>query len=356
MEFKTEIVLTAAALATIAALVTWLRAPEKAPASAGSRSVRVAQAAMRERPAPSVVLSIDVSKPSARAGAPHTRPPLTLAREFEQAATLRPLYDRLSAPGAAATPEARYVLYRILGTCARRTDPAPGVPSQTDRAERRKQLEASIPDANPLKAVRLKAFDDLGRCAGMEGVTTTKAELDRLLDEAAQQGNAPARALQVQRDLGSDMPRGGAPANAAQLQALRDAVASRDPAAIAIAGTVLSNTFNDTVIEVGDNHDALDNVASRQAWRLLACEYGLECGSGNQELQTACAFLGRCGPTTVPDLIYFYETTPNQAQLVEQYRQVFRQAIEANDWGGLTFASRPGGAPQNVFRFHTAGP
>jgi len=58
----------------------------------------------------------------------------------------------------------------------------------------------------------------------------------------------------------------------------------------------------------------------------------------------------------VPDLIYFYETTPNQAQLVEQYRQVFRQAIEANDWSGLTFASRPGGTPQNVFRFHTAGP
>lgn len=356
MKFKTEVVLTAIALAAIAALVTWLRAPDKAQASAGSRSLRAAQAAMRERPAPSVVLSIDVSRPSATNAAPRVKPPMTLAREFEQATALRALYDRLSAPGAAATPEAKYVLYRILGACARRTDPAPGVPSPGDRAERRKQLEASIPDANPLKPVRLKAFDDLGRCAGLEGLTTTKAELDKLLDEAAQQGSAPARALQVQRDLGSDMPRGGAPATAAQLQALRDAVASRDPAAIAIGGTVLSNTFNDTVIEVGDNHDALDNVASKQAWRLLACEYGLDCGSGNQELQTACAFLGRCGPTTVPDLIYFYETTPNQAQLVEQYRQVFRQAIEANDWSGLTFASRPGGTPQNVFRFHTAGP
>lgn len=356
MKYKTEIALTVVALAAIAGLVTWVRAPEAAPASASSRSVRAAQAAVRERPAPSVVLSIDVSRPSATTAAPHTRPPVTLAREFEQATALRPLYDRLSAPGAAATPEAKYVLYRILGTCARRTDPAPAVPSQADRAERRKQLEASIPDANPLKPVRLKAYDELERCAGMEGITTTKAELDKLLDEAARQGNAPARALQVQRDLGSDMPRGGAPATAAQLQALRDAIASRDPAAIAIAGTVLSNTFDDTVIEVGDNHDALDNVASRQAWRLLACEYGLECGSGNQDLRTACAFLGRCGPATVPDLIYFYETTPSQAQLVEQYRQIFRQAIEANDWSGLTFASRPGGTPQNVFRFHTAGP
>ncbi|HET9764424.1 MAG TPA: hypothetical protein VFR50_12975, partial [Casimicrobiaceae bacterium] len=242
MKFKTEVVLTAIALATIAGLVTWLRAPDKAQASAGGRSLRAAQAAMRERPAPSVVLSIDVSRPSSTAAAPRTKPPMTLAREFEQATALRPLYDRLSAPGAAATPEAKYVLYRILGTCARRTDPAPAVASQADRAERRKQLEASIPDANPLKPVRLKAFDDLGRCAGMEGITTTKAELDKLLDEAAQQGNAPARALQVQRDLGSDMPRGGAPATAAQLQVLRDAVASRDPAAIAIAGTVLSNT------------------------------------------------------------------------------------------------------------------
>jgi hypothetical protein len=356
MKHMTEIVLTVAAFATIAGMVAWHRVPDKVPAPAAGRSVHHAHAAVRERPAPSVVLSIDVSKPSSMAAVARAKAPVTLARELEQSTALRPLYDRLSAPGGAATPEAKYVLYRILSTCARRTDATRGTPQPPSRTERRKQLEASIPDANPLKAVRLKAFDDLDRCAGMEGVATTQAELDKLLDAAAQQGNAPARALQVQRDLGSDMPHGAAPAMETHFQALRDAVASKDPAAIAIAGTVLSNTFNDTVIEVGETHDALDNVASRQAWRLLACEYGLECGSGNQELQMACAFSGRCGPTTIPDLIYFYETTPNQAQLVEQYRQVFRPAIDANDWSGLTFASRSGARPESVFRFHTSGP
>ena len=354
MEHKVEVALTIFVVAAISGITLWLRGEPVDRTPVGERSVRSAQAAMRERPAASVVLSIDPARPSVTA-ARRAQSPMTLAREFEQAGALRPLYDRLSAPGAAATAEAKYVLYRILGTCARKTDPNPRVPAPASRAERRRQLEASIPDASPLKATRLKAFDELARCAGLEELTTTTAELDKLLDDAARGGDPRARALQVQRELGSEMPRGAPPITDAQLQALRDSVASRDPAAIAIAGTVLSNTFGDLVMEVGDAHDALDPAASRQAWRLLACEYGLDCGSDNPELRMSCAFAGRCGPSTIPDHIYFYETTPNQAQLVEQYRQLFRRAIDAGDWSGVTFARRSN-APQSVFRYFTPGP
>lgn len=315
-----------------------------------------AQAASKARPSASVVLAIDPTKASRRA--PTAAPPAaskTLAREYEQSRALRPLYDRISAQGGDTTAEAKYVLYRILEACARKTDKPIAGPPEKSWAERRKELEAQIPEGNPRKAERLKSFDGLSRCDGFENVSVTNAEMSRLLDDAARAGDPRARALQVQRELRGSTPSGNQPINDAQLQTLREAIASRDPAAIAIAGTVLSNTYADLMIEVGDNHEVLDPAASRQAWRLLACDYGLDCGAANRELQGACAFRGQCGPSTVPDLIYFYETTPNQAQLVEQYRQVYRRAVDANDWSALHFERRPNNS-NSVWRFYYSGP
>ena len=41
------------------------------------------------------------------------------------------------------------------------------------------------------------------------------------------------------------------------------------------------------------------------------------------------------------DQVYFYDVTPYEAQLVEQYRQIFRNAAGSNDWSAITFARRP---------------
>lgn len=343
----------AVGIAAIVAVVSWLAkrdangatASAAAPASAGVESRRLS---------PSSVLAIDMTKSSPPTSARATPAPVTLTREFEQSPNLKAMYDRVS--GAPATAEAKYVLYRILSECAKKTDPpSPDRPAPQTREERRKKLEASLSDDNPQKAIRLKAFDEMRRCQGMEGIATSKADLDKLLDDAAREGDQRARALQVQREISGEMPRGAAPITDAQLQTLRDAIASHDPAAIAIAGTVLSNTFSDMVIEVGGQHEPLDNRAANHAWTLLACEYGLDCGASNNELRQACALSGRCGPTSLPDYIFFFDTTPNQAQLVDQYRQVFRQAIEANDWSGLAFARRSN-QTNSVFRFYTPGP
>lgn len=344
-----------AAAALLAALAAWSfrdQSPHEANAVA-STATKPATAGAPGALSPASILAIDMRK-SSKPAAPAVSTPLTLAREFERASQLKPLYDRVSA--SPTTPDAKYVLYRILSGCAKKTDPVPSnAPAPQTLDQRRKTLETSLSDDNPQKAVRLKAFDDMRRCDAMEGVTTSKAELDKLLDDAARDGDPRARALQVQREMSGDMPRGGAPITDAQLQTLREVIASRDPAAIVIAGTVLSNTFNDMVIEVGNQHEPLDHTASRQAWRLLACEYGLDCSAGNNELRQACAMSGRCGPASIPDYIYYFETTPNQAQLVDQYQQAFRRAIQSNDWNGLTFARRPN-QTGSVFRFTVSGP
>lgn len=345
-----------AAVALVAAVSWYLRDDG---VSAGSASASVPSKAnagnAQARLAPSSVLAIDMTKSSLPAQpVRNASAPLSLARELEQAANVKAIYDRVRA--SHETAEAKYVLYRILNDCARKTDPVPADrPAPKTWDERRRSLEASLSDSNPQKAVRLKAFDEMRRCQGMEGITTSRAELDKLLDDAAREGDPRARALQVQREIGGDMPRGTAPITDAQLQTLREALASRDPAALVIAGTVLSNTFSDMVIEVGDDHQPLDHAASRHAWRLLACEYGLDCGAGNNELRQACAMSGRCGPNSVPDYIFYFDTTPSQAQLVDQYRQAFRHAIDSNDWNGITFARRQN-SMNSIFRFYTAGP
>ena len=67
------------------------------------------------------------------------------------------------------------------------------------------------------------------------------------------------------------------------------------------------------------------------------------------------AYSGRCGPASLPDYIFYFDTTPSQAQLVDQYRQIFRQAIESNDWSGLTFARRQN-SMSSIYRIFTPGP
>lgn len=341
-----------AALLIAAVLWSTREAAVSAPA-AGSKAAAKATAGTAQRLSPSSVLAIDITKSS-----PPLRPasaPLTLAREYEQSRNLKAIYDRISP--SPATAEAKYVLYRILSGCVKKTDPPPADrPAPQTWEQRRKSLEASLSDANPQKAVRLKAFDEMRRCQGMEGMTTSKAELDKLLDDAAREGDPRARALQVQREMSGDNPRGTAPITDAQLRTLQEAIASRDPAAIAIAGTVMSNTFSDMVVEVGDQQEPLDHRASRDAWLLLACEYGLDCGPNNNDLREACALSGRCGPASMADYLFYFETTPSQAQLVDQYRRAFRQAIDNNDWSGVSFARRPNARPSSVYRFFTAGP
>ena len=291
-------------------------------------------------PSPSVVLYINASKPSpAPPVAPSANASAT-AKEYFTAKGLKPLYDRLAAPGAAASPDAKYYLYRILSGCATRTDP-PGEGRLKSVADQRTRLETQIPAASRDRAKRLAMFDELmvQRCDGMEKVATTQADLDKLLADAAAAGDPKAKALLAAKDL--NMPHGDVSIADAQLRTYQEAVASRDPEAILIAGAALSSTYRDEVTEIGPNHDEMQGRAAYEAWRLVACEFGLECGPNSRQLQSACAFNGQCAASTVPDAVYYYGVTPYEAQLVEQYRQVFRNAASNNDWTGITFARRP---------------
>ncbi len=288
----------------------------------------------------STVLSINPRSASPVSHAPMMNGSHGLSAELDRATRLRSLYERLSSTNSTSTAEARYVLFRVLSECARRPE-ARG--RSNSRGEQRKAFADSIPDANPDKQRRLALFDELAsRCEGLEDLTSSEQELNGMLAEAARAGDPKARAHLVALEIlrTAKGPEGPSITDE-QLQTLREAIRSGDPSAVVIAGTALSNAFRDLVIEIGPQHDEMDGRAAREAWRMLGCEYGLECGPGNRELQAACAHSGLCGATSLADFLFYYQVSPHQAQLIDSYRQQFRRAADGNDWGDIRFSRRP---------------
>jgi hypothetical protein len=346
---KILVAISLAIAAIVAAVMIYRAEPDTLDQRVKAEQARESE---MKHPSPSVVLSIRASTPSPLPTAAGKSVRGLASQEYSKARSLKTLYDRLSAPGATATGDDKYVLYKILAGCARRSDSKTSVdPAARQQAldKRRKDLEAQIPLTNPDRQKRLDAFDAISqRCAGMENVETSKAELDKLLADAAAMGDPKAQArlafpqMAPMQGQNPNMPqRAAMNLSDDQFHTMQSAIASRDPDAIIIAGMALSNTYDDAILQVGADRGELQARASMEAWRLVACEYGMECGPENQELQTACFAQGRCAATTVPDQVFYYDVSPYEAQLIDQYRQVFRNAVANNDWSGLTLARQP---------------
>jgi hypothetical protein len=266
-----------------------------------------------------------------------------LAQEYSKARNLKPLYDRLSAPGGAATGEAKWFLYKLMATCGRLADAkAPPGPPGKDLATRRRELETMIPASHPDREKRLQLFDQQNaRCEGID-LTTTRADLDKLLADAAAAGDPKAQA-RLATPRSTQPPNGDTQNNLSddQFHTLQTAISSRDPEAIMIAGMALSNSFDDAVLQVGPDHDQLQERASLEAWRLVACAYGADCGPNNGMLVAACVGSGQCAANTVQDQVFYYNVSPYEAQLIDRYRQIFTNAVANNDWSGLQLSRQP---------------
>src|SRR5437868_5366928 len=200
-----------AGLALLVALVAgaWmaLRPPElpdySSPAASAARTMdaKVALAPVASKLSASTVLSIDPRAKSSNGGvAPMQR---TLFNEYLGSRHYRALYDRLKSSAEGETPEGRYVLYDILRKCATVTERTTRQPLVRTNDQKREDFVASLPASDPQRDKRISAFDEVAtnRCAGMEGVTITQADLNKLLANAAAGGDAKAQALVMEQDL-----------------------------------------------------------------------------------------------------------------------------------------------------------
>jgi hypothetical protein len=292
------------------------------------------------------VLSIDPRNRMAGAAA---KPRVTLYTEFQGSKGYKALYDRLAGSPEGQTPEGWYVQYEILRKCATITDRNPRTqPVVRTTDQKRDEFLATLPANDPQRDKRIAAFDDVttNRCAGLENVQIRQADLNKLLADAALGGDPKARALQIEQDLWTARRADGrwrsdvAPTDA-QFDSLRTAISTRDPEAMMIAGRVLSSSWNEFSLRIGTDAQVVEQRSFMQAWQLLACDYGAPCGSDNQRLLSACAYQGHCNAQTLPDYIFFYGASPYDSQLLTQYREVLRSAIDTGNWSQLNVVRGP---------------
>lgn len=305
------------------------------------------------------VLVID-PKPAApfktAAAAPATA--VSLGQQLAGAKQYKPLFDRLKSSAEGETPEGWYAKYVILRSCATITDRQTSAPRPATPAERRQRFLSGLSDIDPQRAMRVAAFEQLdeNRCVDMEEITTTEAELSQLLAAAAKAGDAKARALRVETDMwaayrvsgggvtGANENGPGLPAlTDAQIESLKTVLLSKDPEAMIIAGRVLANSIDNLTVQMGPDWQHIDQSAFYNAWQLLGCDYGMDCGGNHLKVLSSCAYQGYCGASSLPDNLYFYGNSPYQSQLLERYRAVLRQAVETGDWSQLRFTR--GGNP-----------
>jgi hypothetical protein len=273
----------------------------------------------------------------------------TLFNEFLTAKTYRPLYDRLKNSPEGQTPEGWYVMYQMLRQCATVPDRTGRAPPKNTSAEQRDQFVASLPLNDSQRDKRIEAFDAVStnKCAGMEGITVKQAELDKMLASAAAGGDAKAQALQLEQSLWAQRRAAGPDAGwgrntvtvtDTQFDTLRQIAASRDPEAMVIAGRVMSGNWADFSLRIGTDGQPIEPRAFNQAWQLLACDYGYPCDATNTRVQSGCAYQGHCNAQSLPDFIFYYGASPNDSQLMSQYQDILRNAIETGNWSQLTVA------------------
>jgi len=317
--------------------------PVSTPGSAGAEA-RAAAAPIAHKLGTSAVLSIDPRNPAGR-GAVTVRGGLW--NDYLKAKSYKAIYDRLNGSAEGETGEGRYVLYDIMRKCATITERTTRQPIVRTTEQKRDQFLAALPDNDPQRDKRIAAFDNVStnRCAGLEGLTVTQAALNNLLAQAASAGDPKAQALSLEQTLWSARRAEGWRTNTVapsdeQVAQLRNAVMSRDPEAMLIAGRVLSSSWHDFSLRVGDDQP-VEQRSFMQAWSLLACDYGYPCGEDNQRVLSACAYQGHCNAQSLPDYIYYYGASPYDSQLLSQYREVLRTAIETNNWSMLNVVRGP---------------
>ena len=301
--------------------------------------------------APSSVLSIDPKQVTlaapARSARSHQSP---LARDFANATQYKPLYERLKNTPEGQTPEGQYYLYQVLRACATIADrkgPAPPKVNVARIEERKQELLATLAETDPRRVQRLAAFDKLStdKCQGMDGVQMAEADLSQILKNAVAGGDPKAGAFQIEQEMWQAMrdarASGAAPGGRgitvtdSQIDGLRGALGSRDPEAMVIAGRVLANAFRDITVTVGPNQDPIENRVFSNATQLVACEYGYPCADNNQRVLNACAYQGHCGVANLNDYLFYYGSSPYDSQLLDQYRNAIRQAVDTGDWSQL---------------------
>jgi hypothetical protein len=362
---KAALLALALAVAVVAGLLVLRRGESYAPGAAGE--TREGTVTVNRRLPADAVLSIKPGTAAMPATPAAAAPPARLSpllQDYLAGKSWKALHDRLR-ESPARTAEESYLLAEILDRCARVADrKAPSWPRPGSREEERKRFLATVSDKDPNAAQRIAAHEKVStpRCEGFDDVTATEAEIRALLQGAG--ADPKARARLVEKEIAATLPPDGRPLMSAdgtsslpsisdaQIEALKQAVQSGDPVALAIAGRVFSSTMQNLVMRAGPGEQPVDPRAFYDAWSLAACDLGQPCGAESGRVLHSCATQGNCGARDLREHLFYFDHSPQQSQRLADYHAHILQAARTGDWSYFTF--HRGAPPRNWVSIYLA--
>jgi hypothetical protein len=278
------------------------------------------------------------------------KPMAATLQEFYKTRSYAPLYARLK-DSKTRTPEESWMLAEILARCAKVDgEAARGANEALGSPGARERFVASIAPNDPDRDKRLAAFDAINynQCAELGELTVTRHDIRALHEAGAAGGDPKARVALVGDQLddsirgpdGKERPNAAFHITDAQLETLRQAIASGDPLAMRSAGTTLMLPFDNMSLRDADDLP-LDFRAFIRANILVTCDYGLPCGSDADWIAHACAARGDCAAGTLRDHMMFYNSSPSSSQLMASYEAALRNAARDGNWSFFHFSPAP---------------
>ncbi len=296
------------------------------------------------------------------AGTPVKSSPIVSAdiTQLRQRKAWGELHSRVSS--GPQTPEALYIQAEIYSRCAKRPPPADSVNPAASQAEARERFIARLKgDKNAEQRIAAYEKTKLDPCEGVAMGEFSKERLAQLLDAAASAGDPRAQAWQLSQQIerpffeGQPHPRGYSVTDE-QMESIRRLLASGDADVVTDLQGILSSTLIDANLRIGPDGERIDSNAMAAALTLVACDLGAACGADTQRLLMQCAMQGYCGAANLYDYTYFYESSPHQAQLMEQYRQALLEMARNRDFSGLRIAREPSTPGTMFIRGRQRGP
>ena len=171
---------------------------------------------------------------------------------------------------------------------------------------------------------RERAFENsIRHCAVFDTAPISPDKILGLLQSAARDGDprAIARTL-LFRDL--------ADSKAGTFDLVTRLLSSGDPHVIRDVGLFL--TRGESSMMIGDSGVPTSATSLAVAWELVACDFGMDCGSDSKLLNNLCAYQGQCGAFSYEDWLGRYTESTEELQEIRRLRMLLRRGLIAQDW------------------------
>jgi hypothetical protein len=172
--------------------------------------------------------------------------------------------------------------------------------------------------------VRERAFDGTTQnCIAFDGAPISPEKILGLLQSSARDGDprAIARTL-LFRDL-ADSKQG-------TFDLVTRLLSTRDPLVIRDVGLFL--TRGESSMTVGDGAAPVSATSLAIAWELVACDFGMDCGSDSKLLSNLCAYQGQCRAFSYEDWLNRYTESAEELHEIMRLRALLYRGLMSRDW------------------------